>query len=39
VVVSGATWSDREITGVVRDRQQAGLLLDLCDPTADPERF
>jgi hypothetical protein len=39
VVVSGATWSDREITGVVRDRQQAGLLLDVREPGADPERF
>jgi hypothetical protein len=30
VVVSGATWSDR---------QQAGLLLDVREPDPDPERF
>ncbi len=39
VVVSGATWSGPEITGVVCDRQQAGLLLDVREPEADSERF
>ncbi len=39
VVVSGATWSGPEITGVVCDRQQAGLLLDVREETeADSER-
>ena len=39
VIVSGATWSGREITGVVCDRQHAGLLLDVREPDADSERF
>jgi len=39
VVVSGATWSGREITGVVCDRKQAGLLFDEREPDADPEGF
>ena len=37
VVVSRTTWSGREKTGVVCDRQQAGLLLDVREPQADSE--
>ena len=37
--VSVATWSGREITGVVCDREEAGLLLDLREPEADSEGY
>ena len=37
VVVSVATWSGQEIAGVVCDREQAGLLLDVRE--ADSEGF
>ena len=39
VIVSGATWSGREITGAVCDRKQAGLLFDVRKPDADLEGF
>jgi hypothetical protein len=39
VVVSITTWSGREITGVVCDREQAGLLLDVREPDADSEGY
>ena len=39
VVVSRASWSGREITDLVCDRQHAGLLLDVREPDADSERF
>jgi hypothetical protein len=39
MVVSVATWSGREITGVVCDREQAGLLLDVREPNSDAEGF
>ena len=39
VVVSGATWSGREITGVVCDRRQAGLHFDVREPDAGSEGF
>ena len=38
-VVSVATWSGREIAGVVCDREEAGLLLDLREPEADSEGY
>jgi hypothetical protein len=38
-VVSVTTWSGREITGVVCDREQAGLLLDLREPDAESEGY
>jgi hypothetical protein len=37
--VSVATWSGREITGVVCDREEAGLLLELREPEADSEGY
>jgi hypothetical protein len=37
--VSVATWSGREITGVVCDREEAGLLLDVREPNADSEGY
>ena len=37
--VSVATWSGREIAGVVCDREEAGLLLDLREPEADSEGY
>ena len=39
VVVSVATWSGREITGVVCDREEAGLLLEVREPDADSEGY
>ncbi len=39
VVVSGAPWSGPEITGVVCDRQQAGLLLDVREPDSERSPF
>ena len=39
IVVSVATWSGREITGVVCDREQAGLLLDVREPDAESEGY
>jgi hypothetical protein len=38
-VVTVATWSGREIAGVVCDREQAGLLLDVREPDAESEGF
>jgi hypothetical protein len=38
-VVSVATWSGLEITGVVCDREQAGLLLDVREPDSDSEGY
>jgi hypothetical protein len=39
IVVIVATWSGREITGVVCDREQAGLLLDVREPDAESEGY
>jgi len=39
IVISITTWSGREITGVVCDREQAGLLLDVREPDADSEGY
>ena len=39
VVVSISTWSSLEITGIVCDRDQAGLLLDVQEPEADSEGY
>jgi hypothetical protein len=39
IVVTVATWSGREITGVVCDREQAGLLLDVREPDAESEGY
>src|SRR3712207_2562885 len=35
ISVSVVTWSGRELTGVVCDREQSGLLLDVREPDAD----
>lgn len=37
--VSISTWSGLEITGIVCDRDQAGLLLDVQEPEADSEGY
>jgi hypothetical protein len=37
--VSVATWSGREITGVVCDRDEAGLLLEIREPDSDGYSF
>ncbi|HEX2182681.1 MAG TPA: hypothetical protein VHH10_10380 [Rubrobacteraceae bacterium] len=37
--VSVATWSGREITGVVCDREEAGLLLEIREPDSDGYSF
>src|SRR3712207_5325688 len=37
--VSIATWSGREIVGLVCDREQSGLLLDIREPDADSEGY
>ena len=37
--VSVATWSGQEITGIVCDREQAGLLLEVREPGADSEGY
>jgi hypothetical protein len=39
IVVTVATWSGREISGVVCDREQAGLLLDVREPDAESEGY
>jgi hypothetical protein len=39
VIVSISTWSSLEITGIVCDRDQAGLLLDLREPDAESEGY
>jgi hypothetical protein len=39
MVVSVATWSGLEITGVICDREQAGLLLDVRKPDSDSEGY
>jgi hypothetical protein len=39
MVVSVATWSGREISGVVCDREQAGLLLDVREPDSEAEGY
>lgn len=39
MIVSISTWSGLEITGIVCDRDQAGLLLDLQEPEADSEGY
>jgi hypothetical protein len=39
MVVSISTWSSLEITGIVCDRDQAGLLLDLREPDAQSEGY
>ena len=39
IFVSVATWSGQEITGVVCDREQAGLLLDVREPDAESEGY
>jgi hypothetical protein len=38
MAVTVVTWS-KEITGVVCDREQAGLLLDVLEPNADSEGY
>jgi hypothetical protein len=37
--VSITTWSGREIAGLVCDREQNGLLLDVYEPDADSEGY
>jgi hypothetical protein len=37
--VSVATWSGREIAGVICDREEVGLLLDLREPEAESEVY
>ncbi len=37
--VSISTWTSLEITGIVCDRDQAGLLLDVQEPEADSEGY
>ena len=37
--VSISTWSGLEITGILCDRDQAGLLLDVQEPEADSEGY
>ena len=39
MVVTVATWSGWEITGVVCDREQVGLLLDAREPDAESEGY
>jgi hypothetical protein len=39
MIVSVATWSGREITGIICDREQAGLLLDLREPGTESEGY
>ncbi len=37
--VSIATWSGREVVGLVCDREQSGLLLDVHEPDADADGY
>ncbi|MDP8946884.1 MAG: hypothetical protein M3N09_02115 [Actinomycetota bacterium] len=39
VFISIATWSGREVEGVVCDREQTGLLLDVREPDADADGY
>ena len=39
MIVSISTWSGLEITGIVCDRDQAGLLLDVQEPEAESEGY
>ena len=39
MIVSISTWSSLEITGIVCDRDQVGLLLDLREPEAESEGY
>jgi hypothetical protein len=39
MAVTVATWSGREIAGVVCDREQAGMLLDIREPDNDSEGY
>ena len=39
MIVSISTWSGLEITGIVCDRDQAGLLLDMQEPEAESEGY
>ena len=39
MIVSVATWSGREITGIICDREQAGLLLDVRETGAESEGY
>jgi hypothetical protein len=39
MVVTVATWSGAEITGVICDREEAGLLLDVREPDTEPEGY
>jgi hypothetical protein len=39
MIVSISTWSSLEITGIVCDRDQAGLLLDVREPEAESEGY
>lgn len=39
MIVSISTWTSLEITGIVCDRDQAGLLLDVQEPEADSEGY
>ena len=39
VFVSIATWSGREVVGLVCDREQSGLLLDVTEPDEDADGY
>jgi hypothetical protein len=39
IFVSITTWSGREITGAICDREQSGLLLDVYEPDADSDGY
>jgi hypothetical protein len=39
MAVCAATWSGQEITGIVCDREQAGLLLEVREPGTDSEVY
>ena len=39
MIVSISTWSSLEITGIVCDRDHAGLLLDLREPESESEGY
>jgi hypothetical protein len=39
VFVSIATWSGREVVGLVCDREQSGLLLDVREPDTDSDAY
>jgi hypothetical protein len=39
IFVSVTTWSGREMAGLVCDREQSGLLLDVREPVADADGY